>query len=48
VDIRFVQKLLGHASIATTQIYTQVSDNSLKEALIRADTVGRLAGRRGR
>ena len=48
VDIRFVQKLLGHASIATTQIYTQVSDNSLKEALIKADTLGRLAGRRGR
>jgi integrase/recombinase XerD len=48
VDIRFVQKLLGHASIATTQIYTQVSDNSLKEALIRADTLGRVAGRRGR
>jgi len=48
VDIRFVQKLLGHASIATTQIYTQVSDNSLKEALIKADTLGRLAERRGR
>lgn len=47
VDIRFVQKLLGHASIATTQIYTQVSDNSLKEALTRADTLGRL-GKRGR
>lgn len=48
VDIRFVQKLLGHASIATTQIYTQVSDNSLKEALARADTFGRAAGKRGR
>lgn len=48
VDIRFVQKLLGHASIATTQIYTQFSDTSLKEALIRADTLGRVAGRRGR
>ena len=42
VDIRFVQKLLGHASIATTQIYTQVSDNSLKAALARADTLGRV------
>jgi integrase/recombinase XerD len=48
VDIRFVQKLLGHASIATTQIYTQVSDNSLKEALSKADTLGRLEGKRGR
>lgn len=47
VDIRFVQKLLGHASIATTQIYTQVSDSSLREALARADTLGRLK-RKGR
>jgi len=47
VDIRFVQKLLGHASIATTQIYTQVSDSSLREALARADTLGRVKGRKG-
>ena len=51
VDIRFVQKLLCHASIATTQIYTQVSDTSLRDALARADTLGRLkikSGRSGR
>lgn len=46
VDIRFVQKLLGHASIATTQIYTQVSDASLRATLERANTVERV--RKGR
>lgn len=44
VDIRFVQKLLGHASIATTQIYTQVSDSSLRATLERANTVERMRG----
>lgn len=32
-DIRFVQKLLGHGSISTTEIYTHVSDAGLKRAL---------------
>lgn len=39
VDIRFVQKLLGHASILTTQMYTHVNDAALTKALKRADTM---------
>ena len=36
VDIRYVQKLLGHQSISTTEIYTQVTDHGLRGALRRA------------
>lgn len=36
LDIRYVQKLLGHHSISTTEIYTHVSDQGLREALTRA------------
>lgn len=33
VDIRFVQRLLGHSSISTTEIYTHVSGSGLRAVL---------------
>lgn len=40
VDIRFIQRLLGHASLSTTEIYTHVSDDSLKRVVSDADVLG--------
>ncbi len=37
VDIRFVQRLLGHSSISTTEIYTHVNDKVLREKIIQAN-----------
>jgi integrase/recombinase XerD len=43
VDIRFVQRLLGHSSIATTEIYTHVSDEALRTTLARANILASLS-----
>jgi integrase/recombinase XerC len=43
VDIRYIQRLLGHASLTTTEIYTHVSDGALRRVVSDADVVGKLA-----
>jgi site-specific recombinase XerD len=42
VDIRYIQRLLGHASLSTTEIYTHVSDGALRRVVSDADVLGRL------
>ena len=41
VDIRYVQRLLGHASLSTTEIYTHVSDFALRRMITQANVLGR-------
>ena len=33
VDIRYIQRLLGHSSITTTQIYTHITSTKQKEII---------------
>jgi integrase/recombinase XerD len=42
VDIRYIQRLLGHASLSTTEIYTHVSDRALRRVVSDADVLGRV------
>jgi site-specific recombinase XerD len=43
VDLRFLQRLLGHENIATTAIYAHVGDVGLRAALEQASLLSRLA-----
>jgi integrase/recombinase XerD len=43
-DIRSVQELLGHASLATTQVYTRISQDHLREVYLRSHPRARAVG----
>jgi site-specific recombinase XerD len=46
VDIRYIQRLLGHASLSTTEIYTHVSNQALRRVVSDADVLGRFVDKR--
>jgi len=45
VDIRYVQRLLGHRSIVTTEIYTHVADAAVKSRVIERHPRKSILGR---
>jgi len=46
VDIRYIQRLLGHASLSTTEIYTHVTNPALQRIVSDADVLGRVLQQR--
>jgi len=47
-DVRFVQEMLGHTKLETTQIYTQVSISKLREVYVKTHPAAYLGRRAGR
>ncbi|WCR54087.1 MAG: Tyrosine recombinase XerD [Wolbachia endosymbiont of Ctenocephalides orientis wCori] len=43
-DIVLIQKVLGHTDLSTTQIYTHIADEKLKEKLIESHPVTQIIG----
>jgi integrase/recombinase XerD len=47
-DLRVIQSLLGHADIATTEIYTHVMDEHLRDLVLQHHPLAAAPGRAGR
>jgi site-specific recombinase XerD len=45
VDIRYVQRLLSHASLSTTEVYTHVADVNLRRMVVDAGVMERYPSR---